>query len=83
MKNTKTIFKFYTLFEYEEEEAFLENQHKNGWKVVSFKIPGFYKFKNASKKMSPTELISQMKTELRMQNTVRCLQIMAGNSSGL
>ena len=45
MKNTKTIFKFYTLFEYEEEEAFLENQHKNGWKVVSFKIPGFYKFK--------------------------------------
>ena len=44
MKNTKTVFKFFTLFEYEDEEAFLENQHKNGWKVVSFKLPGFYKF---------------------------------------
>ncbi len=44
MKNTKTLFKFFTLFEYEEEEAFLETQHKNGWKVVNFKLPGFYKF---------------------------------------
>ena len=44
MKNTKTVFKFFTLFEYEEEEAFLEKQHKEGWKVVSFKLSGFYKF---------------------------------------
>ena len=44
MKNTKIMFKFFTLFEYEDEEAFLEKQHKNGWKVVSFKIPCFYKF---------------------------------------
>lgn len=44
MKNTKTIFKLFTLFEYEEEEAFLENQHKNGWKVTGYKLPGFYKF---------------------------------------
>ena len=44
MKNKKTLFRFYTLFEYEEEEAFLENQHKNGWKAVSYKLPGFYKF---------------------------------------
>ena len=44
MKNTKTLFRFFTLFEYEEEEAFLENQHKNGWKVIGYKLPGFYKF---------------------------------------
>ncbi len=44
MKNSKTLFRFYTLFEYEEEEAFLEKQHKNGWKVISFKLPGLYKF---------------------------------------
>ena len=44
MKDTKTLFRFYTLFEYEEEQAFLEKQHKNGWKVVSFKLPGLYKF---------------------------------------
>lgn len=44
MKNTKTIFKFLTLFEYEDEEAFLEAQHKAGWKVTGYKLPGFYKF---------------------------------------
>ena len=44
MKNTKTLFRFFTLFEYEEEEAFLEKQHKNGWKVTGYKLPGFYKF---------------------------------------
>ena len=44
MKNTKTLFRFFTLFEYEEEEDFLEKQHKNGWKVVNYKLPGFYKF---------------------------------------
>ncbi len=53
MKNTKTIFKFLTLFEYEEEEAFLEEQHKNGWKAVSYKIPGFYKFE----KCQPEDMV--------------------------
>ena len=28
MKNTKTLFRFFTLFEYEEEQSFLEKQHK-------------------------------------------------------
>ena len=44
MKNKKTLFRFFTLFEYEEEEAFLETQHKNGWKVTGYNLPGFYKF---------------------------------------
>ncbi|SFI54963.1 Protein of unknown function [Treponema bryantii] len=53
MKNTKTLFRFYTLFEYEEEEAFLEKQHKEGWKVVSFKLPGLYKFE----KCEPEDMV--------------------------
>ena len=53
MKNTKTLFKFFTLFEYEEEEDFLEEQHKNGWKAVSYKIPGFYKFE----KCQPEDMV--------------------------
>jgi len=52
MKNKKTMFRFYTLFEYEEEQAFLEKQHKNGWKVTSFTLPGFYKFE----KCQPQEM---------------------------
>lgn len=53
MKNTKTLFRFYTLFEYEEEEAFLEKQHKEGWKVTGFKLPGFYKFE----KCEPEDMV--------------------------
>ena len=49
MKNTKTLFRFFTLFEYEEEEAFLENQHKNSCKVTGYKLPGFYKFEKCDK----------------------------------
>ncbi|MCR5187687.1 MAG: DUF2812 domain-containing protein [Treponema sp.] len=44
MKDKKTVFKFFSLFEYEEEEKYLEKQHKNGWKVTGFTLPGFYKF---------------------------------------
>ena len=53
MKNTKTLFRFFTLFEYEEEQAFLEKQHKNGWKAVSYKFPGFYKFE----KCEPEDMV--------------------------
>jgi len=53
MKNKKTLFRFFTLFEYEEEETFLETQHKNGWKVTGYKLPGFYKFE----KCEPEEVI--------------------------
>ena len=44
MKNKKTMFRIYTLFEYEEEQAFLEEQHRKGWRCTGFKIPGFYSF---------------------------------------
>ncbi len=53
MKNTKILFRFFTLFEYEEEQAFLEKQHKEGWKVVNFKLPGIYKFE----KCEPEDMI--------------------------
>ena len=44
MKNKKTMFRFFTLFEYEDEEAFLEKQHRNGWKCTGYTLPGFYHF---------------------------------------
>ena len=44
MKTTKKTFRFFTLFEFEEEQNYLEMMHKNGWKVTGFHLPGFYKF---------------------------------------
>jgi len=44
MKNKKTMFRIYTLFEYEDEQAFLEEQHRKGWKCTGYTLPGFYSF---------------------------------------
>jgi hypothetical protein len=45
MKDSKTMFRFFTLFEFEEEQAFLEEQHRKGWKAAGCHLPGFYSFK--------------------------------------
>lgn len=34
MNNRKTAVRFFTIADYEEEEVWLHNQHKNGWKLL-------------------------------------------------
>lgn len=33
MNNRKTVVRFFTIADYEEEEIWLRNQHKKGWKL--------------------------------------------------
>ena len=33
MNSRKTVIRFFTVADYEEEEGWLHNQHKNGWKL--------------------------------------------------
>lgn len=40
----KTVIKFFTIADYEEEEIWLRGQHGSGWKMVSFTPPCFYVF---------------------------------------
>lgn len=44
MNKRKTMVRFFTIADYEEEESFLRSQHKNGWKLVKTIIPCFYIF---------------------------------------
>ena len=44
MNNKKTIIRFFTIADYEEEEIWLQNQHKNGWKLSRMIPPFFYVF---------------------------------------
>lgn len=44
MNNIKTIIRFFTIADYEEEEVWLHNQHKNGWKLLKMVPPCFYVF---------------------------------------
>lgn len=43
-KKTKTLFRFFSILDYEKEEAFLREERLNGWKYVKFTFPGFYRF---------------------------------------
>lgn len=37
-------FRFWTITDYEEEEQFLREQHREGWRFKRYVLPGFYLF---------------------------------------
>lgn len=41
---TKTIVRVFTIADYEEEEAWLRKQHREGWKLMKMIPPCFYTF---------------------------------------
>lgn len=42
----KTIRRFFTIADFEEEEIWLREQHKEGWKLTDITIPCFYHFES-------------------------------------
>lgn len=48
MNNRKTAIRFFTIADYEEEEVWLHNQHKNGWKLSRMIPPCFYIFEQCT-----------------------------------
>ncbi|MFB0917899.1 MAG: DUF2812 domain-containing protein [Clostridiaceae bacterium] len=44
MEDKKTEFKFFSVMEWEKEEEYLRNQHKNGWEFEKVKGYGSYHF---------------------------------------
>ena len=44
MNNRKTIIRFFTIADFEEEEAWLHDQHKDGWRLLKMVPPCFYVF---------------------------------------
>lgn len=48
MNSRKTVIRFFTIADYEEEEVWLHNQHKNGWKLLKMIPPCFYIFEKCT-----------------------------------
>lgn len=44
----QTKIRFFTIADYEEEEAWLREQHKAGWKLTRVSIPCFYYFESCT-----------------------------------
>lgn len=44
MENTKTVFKYFTIPQYQQEEDFLSDMHEKGWRFTHAAFPGIYHF---------------------------------------
>lgn len=55
-KEVKRIFRIFTISDYDKEEEFLQEQHKEGFKCIKYKFPGFYYFE----KCEPEEVVYQL-----------------------
>lgn len=55
-KQIKREFRLFTIAEYEKEEAYLARRHREGWKLVTAAMPGFYTFEECE----PEEVIYQL-----------------------
>lgn len=54
--NTKTEFKWFTIFDYEKEQEYLRDMHKRGWEVTRIGFPGFYHFRECT----PEDVVYQL-----------------------
>ena len=59
----KTITRFFTIADYEEEELWLRQQHQNGWKIVKMTPPCFYVFETCE----PQDVIYRLDFKNNMQ----------------
>ena len=56
MSKKKTEFKWFTIPQYMEEENYLSEMHKNGWRFTKVTFPGFYHFESCE----PGEVVYQL-----------------------
>lgn len=48
MNSRKIVIRYFTIADYEEEEIWLHNRHKNGWKLLKMIQPCFYIFEKCT-----------------------------------
>lgn len=56
MSRTKTVFKFFTIFQHEQEQDFLSEMHRSGWELTEISFLGFYHFAECK----PEEVVYQL-----------------------
>ena len=79
----KTEFHFFTIADFAEEEIWLRNHHKNGWKIVKIIPPGIYIFESCEpqdviyrldfKNSEQTQEYMQMVKDFGWEYVARCV----------
>ena len=77
MNNKKTVIRFFTIVDYEEEEIWLHNQHMNGWRLVKM-IPPCSLFSKSvrQRKQHPGWIIKTIRKPVTIS---KFLEITVGN----
>ena len=72
----KKEFKFFTIFKYEEEQEYLRDMHKHGWKLVKISGIGTYHFAECE----PEDVVYQLDYNLEKNNEYfQMFKIVDGN----
>ena len=79
MGNKKTVFKFFTIPQYQQEEKFLSEMHENGWCFAHVSFPGFYHFENVNQNKCHTDWITIRKVYEIKGNMFKCFPIVVGS----
>ncbi len=79
----KMLVRFFTIADYEEEEIWLRDQHKSGWKLIKMTPPCFYTFESCMpedviyrldyKNSAQTEEYMQMLKDFGWEYFAQCL----------
>ena len=64
MSECKTVLRFFTIADYEEEEQWLHQQHSRGWKLVKMIPPCFYRFE----KCQPEDVVYRLDYQNGQEN---------------
>lgn len=56
MRERKTEFRFFTVAEWEKEEAYLSQRHREGWRFTGVRLPGVYGFERCD----PQEVVYRL-----------------------
>lgn len=64
MSERKTVLRFFTIADYEEEEQWLHQQHSQGWKLIKMIPPCFYHFE----KCQPEDVVYRLDYQNGQEN---------------
>lgn len=70
MSTTKTIFKWFDITQHEEEQKYLQEMHRNGWRLVNVKL-FVYKFEACT----PEDVVYQLDYHQSIEDRAEYLQM--------
>lgn len=80
MRERKTEFRFFTVAEWEKEEAYLSQRHREGWRFTGVRLPGVYGFERCEPQEVVYRLDYNPKAARTAKTMCRCSVTAAGST---